>query len=192
MEYIKIFDTLKKVFSNWIYLTTSIIIALIFYSVNVLISNWGSLVGFYSTFGFFGTIKFFFILFLGFKETVLLNSYISLIIISILLGILFSLIGYKINLGNGFGGKTTGFFGSIGIFLAAFAPGCVACGIGLASILGIGVGALSFLPYKGLELSIASIGLLGFAIIKITNDMYICKTSSFLLRKKTKEISNKA
>lgn len=171
----QIFITWKKVFTNWKYLTATLIIALVFYSINVLISNWKSLIEFYSTLGLFNTIKFFFTLFLGFKETILFYSFVSLVIISILLGMLFSLIGYKIYVGKGSDGKKIGFFGGVGIFLATFAPGCAACGVGLASVLGISAGALSFLPYDGLELSIASIGILGFTIVNITKNMYVCK-----------------
>ena len=171
----QLFGTWKKVFSNWKYLTVTIIIALVFYSLNVLISNWSSLTGFYSTLGFFQTITFFFILFLGFKETIMFHSFVSLIVISILIGMLFSLVGYKINIGRGSVGKNVGLFGGIGLFLAAFAPGCAACGVGLTSVFGIGAGVLSFLPYNGFELSLASIGILVFTILNITENMYACK-----------------
>ena len=179
MEWKKMFSTWKKIFTNWRYLIITLIIALAFYSINVLVSSWRSLIGFYSTLGFFQTIKFFFILFFGFKETIMFHSFISLIIISILFGMLFSLVEYKVRIGQGTGGKKVGLFGGIGLFLAAFAPGCAACGVGLASALGIGAGALSFLPYGGFELSIASIGILGFTIVTITKNMYVCKTIRF-------------
>lgn len=170
-----ILGTWKKVFTNWKYLITTLIIALVFYSINVLISSWNSLTGFYSTLGFFQTIKLFFILFFGFKETIMLNSFISLIIISILFGMLFSLVGYKVRIRQGTDKKKIGLFGGIGLFLAAFAPGCAACGVGLASILGMGAGAMSFLPYDGLELSVVSIGVLGFTIVTVTKNMGVCK-----------------
>lgn len=180
-EWKQIFSTWKKVFTNWKYLTATAIIALAFYLVNVLVSSWSSLTGFYSTFGFFGTIKFFLILFFGFKETIMFHSFVSLIVISIFFGLLFSLVGYKISIGQGTDGKKIGLFGSIGLFLAAFAPGCAACGVGLASVFGIGAGALSFLPYDGFELSIASIGILGFTIINITKIYTCAKLSIFQL-----------
>ncbi len=175
MEWKDIFSTWKKVFTNWKCLAVTIIIALSFYSANVFVSSWSSLKGFYSTLGFFQTIKFFFILFAGFKETIMFHSFVSLIAISILFGMLFSLVGYKVSIGKGSDGKKIGLFGGIGLFLAAFAPGCAACGVGLASVFGIGAGALSFLPYGGFELSIASIGILGFTIITVTKNMYVCK-----------------
>ena len=178
MEWKQIFNTWRKVFTNWRYLSSTIIIALVFYSINVLISSWSSLTS-YSTFGFFSTVKFFFALFLGFKETMMIHSFLSLVIISVLFGMLFSLVNYKVNIGKGLDGKKIGIFGSVGLFLAAFAPGCAACGVGLASVLGIGAGALSFLPYDGFELSIVSIGILSFTIVSITKNMYICKTKKF-------------
>src|SRR3989344_5769245 len=175
MEWKDIFSTLKKVFTNWKCLAVTIIIALSFYSANVFVSSWSSLKGFYSTLGFFQTIKFFFILFFGFKETIMFHSFVSLIAISTLFGMLFSLVGYKVSIGKGSDGKKIGLFGGIGLFLAAFGPGCAACGVGLASVFGIGAGALSFLPYGGFELSIASIGILGFTIVTVTKNMYVCK-----------------
>jgi len=178
------FSTWKKVFTNWKYLAMTIIIALVFYSINVLVSSWSSLISFYSTLGFFQTIKFFLILFFGFKETIMFHSFVSLVVISILFGMLFSLVGYKISIGRGSGGKKIGLFGGMGLFLATFASGCAACGVGLASIFGIGAGALSFLPYDGFELSIASIGILGFTILSITKNMYVCKIKNLNIERR--------
>ncbi len=189
MEWRRIFITWKKVFSDWRYLTATIVIALLFYSANVLLSSWNSLTGFYSTFGFFGTIRFFLTLFLGFRETILFHSFVSLVIISVLLGMLFSLVGYKVIIGQRNDGKKIGLFGGVGIFLASLAPGCAACGVGLASVLGIGAGALSFLPYDGFELSIASIGILGFTIVNITKNMHVCKNVNLSLNEKFKKTS---
>jgi len=187
MEWKNIFVTWKKVFTNWRYLIITLIIALAFYSVNVLISSWSSLTGFYSTLGFFQTIKFFFILFFGFKETIMFHSFVNLIVISILFGLLFSLVGYKVSIGLGNDRKKIGLFGGIGLFLAAFAPGCAACGVGLASVLGISSGALSFLPYGGFELSIASIGILGFTIVIVTKNMYVCKLKNLNIERRYKK-----
>ncbi len=184
MESRQLFRTWKGIFSNWKYVTIMIFMSILFYSSNVLVSSWKNLAGIYPTFGFFETLRFFFTLWAGFKSTIILHSFISLIIISILFGVLASLIFYKLSF-NTLINKKLGFLGSIGIFLAVFAPGCAVCGIGLASVLGIGAGFLSFLPYEGLELSIASIVILSFSIIKITNDMHICKTSKFSFSKKS-------
>lgn len=175
MKLNKILNNWKEVFTNWKYVASTIIIALLFYFFNVLISSWNSLISFYPAFGFFGTIKFFFTLLIGFKETIKLHSFVSLIIISLLFGMLFSLVGYKVNMGRGNEGKKVGFFGGIGLFLAVLAPGCAACGVGLVSLFGISAGFLSFLPYEGLELSILSIIILSYTIITVTKNLYVCK-----------------
>ena len=89
------FSTWKKVFSNWKYVALSVIIALTFYSFNVFMKNYNSLISFYNQFGLLESIKLFFSFFIGFKETTLIISFISLILITILFGLLFSLITYK-------------------------------------------------------------------------------------------------
>ncbi len=160
----------KRVFSNWNYLILGIIIALLFYSLNVIIADYKTLFSFYSSLGFLGTINFFFSLLIGFKETIKMSSYISLLVISLLLGMLTSLIFYKANVIKGNSTKNIGLISGIGIILGAFIPGCAACGIGLASALGIGGAFLTFLPLKGLELSILSILILTIAIFKISED----------------------
>jgi len=166
-------NTWKKVFSKPKYLILAIVIAVLFYSLNVLISSWRSLESFYFNLGLSETIKIFFSILLNFYKTTIISSYISLIIISILFGILLSLVVYKVNLGIT---AKVGLLGWFGIFLAAFVPGCLACSVGLLAILGIGAGALAFLPYKGLEISVIAILILGFSIIKLSNDT--CKIKS--------------
>src|SRR3989338_3056721 len=166
--------TWKEVFSNWKYLLLTAVIVLIFYSLNVLISVYRSLLSVYPDLGFFGGSVFFFRLLIGFKDTVTSSSFLSLIIISLLFGILVTLFFYKSRL-TYYNDKNISILSGIGLFLGAFAPGCAACGVGLAAALGLGAGFLSFLPYKGLELSIIAIIILGYAIIKTTNSMYTCK-----------------
>jgi len=88
----------KLVFSNWKYTLSAVIVALGFYSLNVLIANYTNLVSFYSSLGFLGTIKFFFVLAIGFGALVKTHSFISLIIVSILFGMLLSLTVYKVKI----------------------------------------------------------------------------------------------
>lgn len=82
---------------------------------------------------------------------------------------LFSLLFYKARSLKG-EKKGFGIISSIGFFLGAFAPGCAACGIGLASLLGVSAATLSFLPFGGLELSIIAILIIGFAIYKVSDN----------------------
>ncbi|MEX0932968.1 MAG: hypothetical protein WDZ77_02615 [Candidatus Pacearchaeota archaeon] len=177
MELKQIFTAWKKVFKGWKYVSLAIFIAFTFYSFNTIIGNWEALTSFYSSLGFFRTIKLFFTLLLGFHNTVTFPSFISLIIISVLFGLLFSLIIYKtIEIKTAL--KGGGIFASVGIFLGALAPGCAACGIGLLSVFGFSVAFLTFLPFDGLELSILSIAILSFSTIKISqkiNEGITCK-----------------
>jgi len=167
----------KDVFSDWKYLSLAIIIALFFYSLNVFISDYNTLISFYSQLGLLGSIKLFFTFFVGFKSTTFLSVYISLIALSILLGMLFSLIAYKTKMIKSIS-KKTGFFTTTGIFLGIIAPGCAACGVGLLSLFGIGAATLSFLPFDGLELSAISAVILLILVFKITKDInkeIVCK-----------------
>tara|TARA_Y100000296_G_scaffold74291_1_gene92647 strand:- start:4445 stop:4984 length:540 start_codon:yes stop_codon:yes gene_type:complete len=170
MDLREFFSVWKKVFSNWKYLASTIMITLVFYSLNVLIASYNSLVSFYKQSGFLKTINLFLNFFIGFKSTVLLYSFISLVLISILFGLLFSLIAYKTKIIKSISGKI-GFIGTTGIFLGILAPGCAACGVGLLSLFGISAAFLTFLPFGGLELSILSIIILSGLIFKITKDI---------------------
>ncbi len=171
----------KRVFSNWEYTFLALVVAFLFYALNVFIANFSSLLDFSSNLGFFGTIKFFLSLIIGFKEIIKASSYYSLIIISLMLGMLFSLIFYRAFTLNGNGNKKFGVMSGLGILLGSFAPGCAACGIGLASVLGLSGAFLVFLPLKGLELSLLAIIILAIAIFKTSKDS--CK---IMLNKKVK------
>ena len=173
MELKNIFKTWKEVFSSW-YLLLAIFIAFSFYSLNVLINIWSSLKNFYLLKGFFETLKFFFILSLGFYNTIPKSSFISLVIISILIGVFLSLLVYKIRSRIRLS-KNAGFFGTIGVFFGILVPGCSVCGIGLLSVLltifGLSAAFLTLLPLKGLELSILAIAILSFSVIKLSDDI---------------------
>ena len=167
----------KKVFSNWKYLALTIVIALSFYSLNVFISDYKSFVSLYSKLGLLGSIKLFFNLFIGFKSTTFWYIYVNIIVLSFLIGILFSLIAYKTKMIKSMS-KETGILTTAGIFLGILAPGCAACGVGLLSLFGISAATLSFLPFAGAELGFLSTALLLFIIFKITKDInkgIVCK-----------------
>jgi len=176
----------KDVFGKWQYSLLALFIALFFYSLNVLLSGWKSLVGFYLSFGFVKAAELFFILFVSFKEIVTTFSFVSFVVTNILLGILFSMLVYKAHFNFSANDKKSGILGGIGVFLAAFVPGCAACGIGLASALGIGAGILTFLPYDGIELSLIATFIICFTILKISKEMYICEIPQNVFNKKIK------
>lgn len=159
---------LKEVFSRKKYLLIMIITAFAFYFLNAFIPNAKQIINFYSVYDFlFATNLSVNILIFGFPNNIKTHSFISLIIISILFGILIGMLIYKTSITKKESAKRLGFFTSTGVFLGVLAPGCAACGVGIASILGLGA-FLSFLPYEGLELSVLSIALLLIANYKLS------------------------
>jgi|SRR3989344_166483 len=173
------FSPLKYVFSNWKYSFFAILVAVLFYELNVFLANWRTLISFSSLLGFYGIIKFFFNLSLNFYQTIKLHSFISLLVTSVLIGILFSLIVFKINLKIN-PKKNSSFFGVLGIVLASVAPGCAACGIGLIFALGLSASVLTFFPYEGLEISILAILILLYAIYRTAKDLTMCDECKIL------------
>ena len=165
------FSVWDEVFRNWKYTVLSIVIGIVFYTLNVLlIQGYQSLISIYIQQGFLASFKFFLNLFVGFHNVILLSSFVSLIIISILLGILFSLITYKTIMLKAVSEKTNALT-TAGIFLGILAPGCAACGVGLLSVLGISSAFLTFLPFGGLEISLLAIAIILFSIYNITNNI---------------------
>lgn len=81
-------------------------------------------------------------------------SIVSSLLISILSGILFSMILFKFNNFRSFEGK--GFFGFIGSGIGAFGIGCPTCGAFLFGLIGMPL-ALTYLPFRGLELQVLSV-----------------------------------
>jgi hypothetical protein len=173
----------RIVFTKGKYLFYAFLVAVLFYGFNVLISNYKTLSSYYSSFGFFGTLKFFSLLFIGFSGTIKFHSFITLVIVSVLLGMLFSITLYKIKISQKNDVKKVGIFSSIGIFLAALAPGCAACGLGLAPLLGISSAFLLALPLDGLELSILAILILSFSTWKTSKGLLECDSCKIQLKK---------
>jgi len=169
-----------KIFHNVNYIMFALLIGLIFFSLNVLISSFISLYDFYTDFGLLGSIKFFFNLLFGYNNTISQYSFFSLIIISLLIGLFFSMILYKYKINNS---VKVGTLSGLAIFFAMLVPGCAACGIGLVSALGLSAAVLSLLPFKGLEISLISIFLLILAIFNLSGNLSSCNIS---LRKKMK------
>ena len=180
----------KDVFGKWRYCLLLIFIAVLFYSLNIIITSWRSLADFYSTGGFIWMLNLFFNIFVSFKSIIPGSSAI-LIIVSILLGILFSMLIYKAHFNISFKDEEAGVIGGIGAFLAAFFSGCAACGIGIASAFGIGAGILVSLPFHGIELSILAIIILAITIFKTTKNMYVCNINLSKIPKSKSKVLNK-
>ena len=154
------------------------VIAVGFYLFNVFLFSFKTLIAIYPLFGISKTLQFFAISALGFKSVIMAHSYIGLIITSILLGILGSLVIYKLRMGLQTAKTASGLLGWMGAVFALIAPGCAACGIGLVSLLGISGAFISFLPYEGLELTLLSIFILIIATLSLSRNMYQCSRST--------------
>lgn len=171
-------QNLKLVFYNWKYITLSVIVAILFYTFNVFISNYKIVFFSMTSYSFLDNFRFYFNLIMGYGNTMILSSFVTLIIISVLFGVLVSLITFKIRMIKSFENHKLGVFASVGILLGILAPGCAACGLGLLPLLGLSATSLYFLPFKGLEISIIAILILGFAIFQISRNITECKITS--------------
>ena len=118
-------------------------------------------------------LKFLFTLSIGLKSTITAFSFYSVVVLSLMTGILVSLLVYKTEIITSDRPKG-GLFASAGLFLGVLAPGCASCGIGLAAVLGLGA-FLVVLPYGGAEISAIAIAIIGFSIYKTSKGFYSCK-----------------
>ena len=159
-------NNLTGVFSKIKYFTLAIVFGFLFYLLNFLITNFGNISSFYKARDLEGIITFTFNLFVNFKGSILPSSFISMIVLSLLTGILFSLVLYKINLRKNISSKTS-ILGGTGMLLGIFVPGCVACGLGLAAFFGLAA-SFATLPLKGLEISILAIIILTISIFRFS------------------------
>lgn len=148
----KSFVNLGTLLSNIKYVILALLIGFLFYLLNFFITTFGNISSFYRAQGLGKIVQFTFNLFVSFKGSILLSSFISMIVLSLLTGILFSLVLYKVNLRKNISPNTS-ILAGIGMFLGIFAPGCAACGLGLAAFFGLAA-SFATLPLKGLEISI--------------------------------------
>lgn len=171
-------QNLTIVFSDIKYSLLAILIAFLYYAFNAFIGNVSLIISSFSSFKFYEAMMLYLKLFLGYSSTIKVTSFISLLLISALFGILFSMliyrsIAFKANQKDG----KLGLSGSIGVFLGALAPGCASCGLGFLPLLGISVAGIALLPFQGLELSITAIVILAFTIVKLSRGLTFCKIS---------------
>lgn len=167
-EFLSVWD---EVFSKARYVVYALLIMFVFYLVNVLILNYQNIGLVYSSSGLFGVISALPSFLIGFRYLLTSASFITLIFISIMIGILFSMIFYRTQKLKEASNEEE-FFSSLGIFFGILAPGCAACGLGLLPLLGFGSVVLASFPLRGLEFSILAILILLFALFKITQDIH--------------------
>lgn len=165
----------KKVFWDWKYVLLVFVVAFLFYALNVFIVDYATIVGSFGAAGFFETVVYFWGLLFDFWAIVSVLVFISIILISFLLGTLMALIVFKMKNVGGSASKKGGFLASVGAFMAMLVPGCAVCGVGLASVLGLGGIFAGVLPYKGLEFSFLAIILLVLANYFAIKSLSGCK-----------------
>jgi len=153
-----------------------LLVSFFFYILSALLSNLTNITSFTKNYGFISSAKFTFALIAGFHNTIFFTSLISIIILGVLTGVLVSLMAYKYELTKN--ADKGGVVGGIGVFLGVFAPGCGACGIGLAALLGLS-SSLAALPFRGNEISLIAIFILGYSIYSISDKFYKCQIDNF-------------
>ena len=149
-------EALHEVYSERKYFLFSGLFSLSVFSLNALIGNFKLIA---SQFSLVLMVD----LLVSAHGTMSTVSFVSLIIISLLSGIVFSLsiFLFKRQISYSAG------IGVTGIMSSVLAPACSSCALGLAGILGIS-GFLSVLPFKGLELSVLGIILLGVSLVYLS------------------------
>jgi hypothetical protein len=161
----------KRVFSGPKYLILLLMFGFIFYLLNGFIVNISNIKTFYALFGFFGSLKHVFLLSFNFVNLVTPLSIVGIIFLSILIGTMLSLLVFRYELMKSSDVGKIGFFGSVGLFLGVAAPGCVACGVGLVSLLGLS-SALLVLPFDGQEIIVLAVGIVAFSVFSMSRKLY--------------------
>lgn len=154
----KIRKGLWEVFQKPAYLGIALLAAILFFLINILLPNLKALKTVIAEATSGQVITFIGALIQGGVNSITTTSLYVLVIISLLIGIVLSLLLYKVKMVKMFSmqdGKAT----TIGAILGLAAPGCASCGIGVLSAVGL-TSTLAYLPFKGVEIGLVSIALL--------------------------------
>lgn len=172
----RVIDVWKIIFSKPRYIVLTIGVAALFYFVNVVIIDFATIASFISANGFFASIPFIWVLSVGLMETITVLSFVSLLVVSVLLGMLISIVSYKVHIGmSSKSSKRTSLVGSAGVALAAIAPGCAVCGLGILPVLGVSTAFLTVLPFHGVELSFLAIAIVGHTVYRVSKGLLVCE-----------------
>jgi len=151
-----IIRALHEVYSEKKYFLFSGIFSLSVFSFNAAIRNYKLLFSEFS-------ISLFLNLVLSAHSSMSLISFVFLVVVSLLSGVVFSLSLFLLRRQVTYSAG----IGLSGIITSILTPACSSCALGLAGILGIG-GFLSVLPFKGLELGVLGIILLGVSLLYLS------------------------
>ncbi|MBS3165494.1 hypothetical protein J4444_00070 [Candidatus Woesearchaeota archaeon] len=150
-------DALKEVYSSKKYLVLTAIVTIFLFLFNILVNNYRIL---FSDFSFSLLLS----LLSGTLTSMKMYSILLLCLISILAGIVVALSVFLVK---------KQIKGSMGtslstIIVSLITPTCPSCAMGFLSVMGFG-GFLAILPFKGLELGLIGIGILGTSVIYLSN-----------------------
>lgn len=149
-------EALNQVYSEKRYILFSGLFSIFVFSFNAAIRNYKLLFSEFS-------VSLLLNLIIGLHSTMSPVSLVFLILISLLSGIVFSLSIFLLRRQITYSAG----IGLSGIITSILTPACSSCALGLAGVLGIS-GVLSLLPFKGLELGILGIVLLGMSIMYLS------------------------
>lgn len=164
---------IKSIFTQKRYTFYLLGISFAFFILNVTIKNL-KIIGSMFSEGLFNGLLFLSSIIIGFKETIPPQIFVSVILISLLTGLLFTIMIYRVQSMRKITGQLS-LFGVMSLFLGVFIPGCAACSVGVLGFLGITGAIIGFLPFKGFELQILSIVILIFSILYMSKNVsYSC------------------
>ena len=171
VQWSEVIRSWKTVFGRLSYAALAVIVAVVFYMLNVVVVNWGNVSVLRES---SGLVQALWLLSLGFPGVVSGETFGTVLVLAALTGMLVSLLVAKTRLIQGWDGKKQGFLAGVGLFLGLFVPGCAACGVGLLAALGLG-GALLALPFQGTEIAVVAIGVMGYAVVKVSEGFASCR-----------------
>ena len=162
---------LKEVYKEKKFYAVSIFSSVMIYSLNAIFHNFRLVFSENFSWGVvFSLIK-------GFHNTMASYSIIFLIVISILTGVLLSMSVYLVRRQ-----VTSSMYASgTGVLMSIIAPACSSCALGLVGLLGLG-GFLSILPFRGAEIGVLGIGVVGVSLV-ILSKKVVTQTCSIKLKK---------
>lgn len=105
------------------------------------------------------------------------SSFFLLAVISVLFGIYIAIFVFRIKLLKKTNPGASGASGIVGLIVGLFGAGCPMCGGVLFALIGMPL-ALFFLPFKGLELRVLSILLLGISVYFLGRSLVKCNRLS--------------
>ncbi len=167
---------LRHILSRSRSLALVLAVALLFFLLNALIVQWDNLdLLTFQNAGVLFTVGVYYLL--------TRTSFYTLILISVLTGLLVALLIARTTVRRTPSSSTAGVISTLGMGTGAVLPGCASCGIGLAASLGLG-STLAALPFKGAEISLLAIVLLSIAISMVVKSMTIHAACKFPRRKR--------